>query len=346
MVFALFLIFVVGLVAAIYYYHLQAGLNQTPSSTGTGTSPNTLTTTLTGNEVSGPTSTSSWTTSSSTTINSPVNEVETIDEQLPKIMDPNYVGWRGTESLVKPFSKYMAALTGADGFTGDFFWPFVSSENPLEELSSMDDIAIVVATIDNITRVQVKGVYAYVIYEVKINRVVKNASIPYTLLHNIEECSKSKLNESCEILSSELEAMRSYLALIKEDGILEVRLTAFISKDAIGKKNLTIKDVATPFPLLNPGNKYLLFLQITATGVRVYYDFVWGPYAYLIKDDKVYSLNYIEYPVELEPIEFFEDDNISWEWGSYTYSELRQLAIQKLKAYAIPSDDFIKSLLD
>ncbi len=315
-VFVLALIIVVGLVSMVYYYNLEARLNQTPSSTGS-TFTNTVSTTTVGNEISGQSSTSSWSTPSSTTINSPVNEneVETTDNQLLKITDPNYVGWKGTESLIKPYSKYVVTLMGTNGFTGDFFWPFVSSENPLKELLSMDDIAVIIASIDNITGVQVENVYAYVVYGVKIERAIKNASIPNA-------------------------------SLIKEGSILEVKLTAFISKDAIGKKNLTISDVATPFPLLNPGNTYLLFLQITTTGVRVYYDFVWGPYAYLIRDNKVYSLNYIEYPVELEPIDFFEDENISWEWGSYTYSELRQLAIQKLKAYAIPLNDFNKSLLN
>ncbi len=315
-VFVFVLIIVVGLVGMIYCYNLEAGLNQTPSSTGS-TFTNTVSTTTVGNEISGQGSTSSWSTPSSTTINSPVNEneVETTDNQSLKITDPNYAGWKGMEGLIKPYSKYVVTLMGTNGFTGDFFWPFVSSENPLKELLSVDDIALVRASINNITGVQLENVYAYVVYEVKIDRVIKNASIPNT-------------------------------SLIKEGNLLEVKLTAFISKDAIKKKNLTIKDVATPFPLLNPGNTYLLFLQITPAGVRVYYDFVWGPYAYIITDNKVYSLNYIEYPVELEPIEFFEDDNISWEWGTYTYSELRQLAIQKLEAYAVPLDDFIRNILN
>ena len=268
---------------------------------------------------------------------------ETVGDQLPMILDNNYAGWKGVESFIKPFSRYMETLTEA-GFIGDFFWSFVSSENPLKELASRDDIAVIIATIENIAGIQVEDAYAYVIYEIKIIHVIKNASISDTVSYNIGECSKS--GELCEITSNEPGAMRRCSAQIREGHILEVSLTAFISKDAIGKRNLTIKDVASPFPLLNPGNEYLLFLQLATTGIRVYYDFVWGPYTYLVRDGKVYSLNYVEYPVELDPTEFFEDENISWEWGTYSYHDLRRIADQKLKAYAVPSEDFIKNVLD
>jgi len=149
----------------------------------------------------------------------------------------------------------------------------------------------------------------------------------------------------CGNITEQLNAKRMYAEQIEENITPKVSLLAFISKDAITKENLTIEDVASPFPLLDPGNEYVLFLLVAHTGVSVYHDFVWGLYAYLVKDGKVYSMNYIEYPVKLDPVEFFEDESINWKWGSYTYCELRQIAIQKLKACAVQLEDFIENVL-
>ncbi len=92
-------------------------------------------------------------------------------------------------------------------------------------------------------------------------------------------------------------------------------MRAFIAKDSINKTNLTIEDVASPFPLLEPGNQYLVFIKPEPNGIQVYYDFIWGPWAYLIQDGKVYSLNNVKPPdnVILDPTKFFKSPYIHWE---------------------------------
>lgn len=139
-------------------------------STALNTLQNTTTTPLTTVE-NGKSKSSSliWITSTITTTDSQGGQKEVAEVQ--KIVNNNYAGWKGTESLVKPYSSYMALFIG-QGVTADFFWPFVSSENPLKELASRDDIAIVLATIERIVEVRrggSMGQYAVVVYEIKIS---------------------------------------------------------------------------------------------------------------------------------------------------------------------------------
>ena len=229
------------------------------------------------------------------------------------IEDPNYAGWRGCESLVKPISKYMARMKGLDSsaIVMDVYWPLEGVEDPLSYVAGMDGITVIVGSVEEIRNVTVddKG-YAYVVYSVRVADVVKGD-------------------------------------LVGEGDLVDVYVLAYLASDAMNKTTgLTIEDVASPFPLLNPGNEYVLFLRETSDGrIMVYQDFVWGHYAYLVVDGRVYSLNYISYPVELRPEEFFTGEMINWMNPSHDYSALREEALSKLSVYGESLDDFIQDIL-
>jgi len=57
----------------------------------------------------------------------------------------------------------------------------------------------------------------------------------------------------------------------------------------------------------------------------------------------VYSLNYIGYPILLDPVKFFNDQGIYW-WNNKSYIELRQEALAKLSIYGEEVNTFLLNI--
>ena len=118
--------------------------------------------------------------------------------------------------------------------------------------------------------------------------------------------------------------------MIREGNTIELLVSAFIAEGSVSKTALTTSDIASPFPLLEPGYQHLVSPEPQPFGITVHGDYAWGPWAYLILDGKAYSLNYVKPPanVSLDPAELFKTPYIRRR--HYPYEKLREIAIQKL----------------
>ncbi len=252
-----------------------------------------------------------------------------------------YSGWKGVESMVTPLDEYVKTVNGAAILFSDLRWPQANSQNPFQDLVDRG-VGVAIVTITSIKNVhRYHDISAYVVYNVRIDKVVVKPVNPITIPPEVE-CIKSP--ELCELAKNQSKVINNLISTIKEGSTIELSVRAFIAKDSINKTNLTIKDIASPFPLLEPEHQYLVFLKPELDGIHVYYDFVWGPWAYLIQDGKVYSLNYIRPPtnVSLDPTKLFKSPYIHWK--PYPYEKLREIATQKLSVNGEPLENFISEI--
>jgi hypothetical protein len=228
--------------------------------------------------------------------------------------------------MVTPLDKYVKSLSGSSGYSGDLIWPLADSRNPFRDLLDRGT-GVVTVRILSVSKVYRHNVYVYVVYNARINHVIIE---PHNTVELPSKGTCIKDPNICELAKRQYEAVSNLKSLIKENNTIKLAVPAFIARDSSDKSNLTIEDVATPFPLLEPGYSYLVFLDLTPNGIRVHYDYVWGPWAYLVLERKVYSLNYVKPPsnVSLDPSKPFDSPSIHWQ--PYPYSQLRKIAIQKL----------------
>jgi len=252
-----------------------------------------------------------------------------------------YSGWKGVESMVTPLDEYVKTVNGAAILFSDLQWPQADSQNPFRDLVDRG-VGVAIVTITSIKNVhRYHDISAYVVYNARIDEVVVKPVNTITIPPEVE-CIKSP--ELCELAKNQSRVIDNLISTIKEGSTIELSVRAFIAKDSINKTNLTIKDIASPFPLLEPGPQYLVFLKPELDGIHVYYDFIWGPWAYLIQDGKVYSFNYIKPPanVGLDPSKLFKSPYIHWK--PYPYEKLREIATQKLSVNGEPLENFIPEI--
>jgi len=254
-----------------------------------------------------------------------------------------YSGWRGVEAMVTPLDEYIRSIRGASVFfTADLIWPYADSKNPFRDLLTDRGVGVALVTILSVDRVERRDIYAYVVYKARIDRVIvkpqNNVELPPEKV-----CTKDP--ELCDLGRRQREIIDNLISMIESSNVIELKVAAFIARESIGKTNLSISDVATPFPLPEPGYQYLVFLDPELDGIRIHYDYVWGPWAYLVLDGRVYSLNYVKPPanVSLDPAKLFKSPYIYWE--SYPYEQLRNAAIQKLSVNGEQLENFINKIL-
>jgi hypothetical protein len=249
-----------------------------------------------------------------------------------------YSGWKGVESMITPLDEYAKTVNEATISFSDLLWPYANSQNPFRDLVNRG-IDVVIVTITSIKNIRhYSDIFVYVVYNARIDKIIvkpnNTIAIPPQAV-----CIKSP--ELCELARNQSRIIDNLISTIREGNTIELSVRAFIAKDSINKTNLTISDIASPFPLLEPGNQYLVFVRPELDGIHVYYDFVWGPWAYLIQDGKVYSLNYIKPSanISLDPTKLFKSPYIHWK--PYPYEKLREIAIQKLSVNGESLEDFI-----
>ncbi len=254
-----------------------------------------------------------------------------------------YSGWKGVESMATPLDNYIKSMNGnnSDIYFSYFVWPLANSDNPFKDIieNGTGVVIITVLSIDNVTK---SGIRADVVYQVKINKIIVDPQNTIEIPPQ-ELCIKDPT--VCELAQNQYQLINSLLSEIKENNTIKLKVTAFISENASNKTNLTIHDVASPFPLLEPGYEYIVFLDVELDGIYVHYDYVWGPWAYLIMDGQVFSLNTIKPPsnITLNPTELFQSPTIYWR--PYTYDQLREIAIEKLSVYGESVENFVSMLL-
>ena len=239
--------------------------------------------------------------------------------------------------MITPLDEYVETVTGSDIYYGDFYWPLADSKRPFQEILEQGSGAVMV-TILSIDRVYRHGIYAYITYKAKIGKVIAK---PRNTVETPPQAVCAKDPASCDQARKQYDTISNLISRIREGNTIELIVPAFIARDAIGKSNLSIRDVATPFPLLEPGYQYIVFLDPELDGVHVHYDYVWGPWAYLVWEGRVYSLNYVRVPgnVSLEPSKLFSSPNIRW--APYPYNQLREAALRKLSASGVELNKFI-----
>ncbi|MEB3816776.1 MAG: hypothetical protein LRS46_02385 [Desulfurococcales archaeon] len=193
----------------------------------------------------------------------------------------------------------------------------------------------------SVDRVYRHDIHAYVVYKASIDKVIM---LPRNTIKLPPQEACAKTPTLCDTAKKQHEIINNLISTIKENNTIELIVPAFIAKEAVNKTNLTLDDVATPFPLLEPGYKYIVFLDAELDGIHVHYDLVWGPWAYLVLNGKVYSLNYVKPPdnVSLDPSELFKGSHIHWQ--PYPYDQLREIALQKLSANGESLEDFISKV--
>ena len=253
-----------------------------------------------------------------------------------------YSGWKGVESMITPLDEYVKNVNGAAILFSDLLWPQANSQNPFRDLVDRG-VGVAIVTITSIKNVhRYHDIFAYVVYNARIDKVVVKPVNPITIPPEVE-CIKSP--ELCELAENQSKVIDDLISMAREGNTVELSVRAFIAKDSINKTKLTIKDIASPFPLLEPGYQYLVFLKPELDGIHVYYDFVWGPWAYLIQGGKIYSLNCIKPPanVSLDPTKLFKSPYIHWK--PYPYEKLREIAIQKLSVNGEPLENFISEII-
>jgi len=250
-----------------------------------------------------------------------------------------YSGWRGVEAMITPLDEYIKSLVGAVPHS-DLMWPFADSQNPFHDLLN-SGAGVALVTILSVDRIQRYDIYVYVVYKTRVDQVI--AKPQNTIGLPPEECVKAP--ELCDLARRQREIIDSLISVIERNNVIEVIVPAFIARESIGKNNLSISDVATPFPLLEPGYQYLVFLDPELDGIHIYYDYVWGPWAYLVLDGRVYSLNYVKPPdnVSFDPVRLFVSPYTYWK--PYPYEQLRNIAIQKLSISGEQLENFINKIL-
>ena len=252
-----------------------------------------------------------------------------------------YSGWKGVESMITPLDEYIRTVSGAAISFSDLLWPYANSQNPFQD-SVNKGLGVVIVTITSVKKVyRHYDIFAYVVYDARIDKIIVKPNNTITILSQAI-CIKSP--ELCDLAENQSKIINNLISTIKEGNIIELIVHAFIAKDSINKTSLTISDVASPFSLLEPGYQYLVFLRPELDGIHVYYDYVWGPWAYLIQDGKVYSLNYVKPStnVSLDPTKLFKSSYIHWE--PYPYEKLREIAIQKLSVNGESLERFISKV--
>ncbi len=261
-----------------------------------------------------------------------------------QVYDENYMGWNGSNDLLIPFTKYV--LRDYRHVVIDMYWPLIYCNEGFSCISK-DNVVVYgeIVGIKNITKV-VNG-RVVIIYEVGVLDVISKPSISideikdkpcdYIVINNTRVCDVEYdiylRNKTIELLNN-----------ITEGKIIEVRVFAWLSKSVLNENTsvISIKEVASPFPLLNVGNEYIMFIKVNPDSIELLYDHVFGLYAYIVVNGSVYSLNFIDYPVEQDPIKFFSDPRVTWH--PYNYENLRQIALNNYGVYNLSINDF-KNLL-
>ncbi len=289
-----------------------------------------------------------------------------ITTTLSLIRDLNYMGWKGSESLIKPLSKYLAiAINASQTYVHlDLYWPLAQIvheyENPFKAILQHNNIVVVLGEIIGIEsiRLRERDMTVDIIYKVKIIDVLvefnKSKILEETTRTPPKECivfaNGSRYCIDYSTIMGRVEKILSCAEQLKKGGVIELQYPAWLSRNTMMRilmnrssvENITVQDIATPFPLPNIGNTYILFIRVTHKGFRILYDYVWGPYAYIVLNNSVYSLNYIDYPVELKPEEFFDGYNIYWR--PYSYEKLREIALEVFSVYGLTIQQFIDML--
>ncbi len=286
------------------------------------------------------------------------------------IIDENYAGWRGIEALGGSYGSYVSQIRQLIGVEAllhhDVYWPYEQVDDIFCELARREDLVVLVGRVLRVHSIEVTELTrisgeVIVKYDVIVERVVLNnpASIQSRPSDAVEREYEAAINilkyeleqglidqETYEKLLEKyrrgLEATLKYHELlriagesIRENAVVVLSVPAYVAIDSFNKvlegEALSITDIASPFPLLNPGNTYVLF--ISPMGERsgvIIYDLVYGLYAFYVKDQRVYSLDRIAHPVSLDPVRFYEDSQEIYWWNNRPYRELRSIALARL----------------
>jgi len=246
------------------------------------------------------------------------------------IEDKNYMGWKGTDEL-------------PNLFTPSVIWDLTTiwakatyGEVSLKTVVELSDVII----IGKVTGIKELSIEVSGDFEKYGMFVLEDHSLKYTVL--VEKVIKGNLTEN---------------------EYIEVIVDAYLSKNYFDyKNNITIqgKDlnpslVASLFPLLNVGNRYILFLWYfdehhnIQSPYRVFYDLTFGYFAYLITDDnKVYSLNNIKYPVRYDFASILDNHSvILWYPGAFGPYDLYGAIEQSKKTFGacgVSLDQFLSQL--
>ena len=252
-----------------------------------------------------------------------------------------YSGWKGVESMAIPLNEYIKSTSGPSIYSSDLLWPLANVENPFHDLLNKGT-GVVIVTILSVDRVYRYNIYAYVVYKARIDKVIVE---PQNTIELPSKTACVKDPALCNLTKRQHEVIKNLISTIKENSTIELIVPAFIAKESVNKANLTINDVSTPFWLLEPGYQYLLFLDPRLDGIHVHYDYVWGPWAYLVLDGRVYSLNHVKPPnnVSLDPSKLFKSPYIHWK--PYPYEQLREIAIHKLSVNGVRLENFILKIV-
>ncbi|OYT39316.1 MAG: hypothetical protein B6U89_04315 [Desulfurococcales archaeon ex4484_58] len=163
-------------------------------------------------------------------------------------------------------------------------------------------------------------------------------SKPYKCLVNIADAIVyGKVEDLLSINCSREQCQLTYLIKIINvfkgnitEEYIEVVVNAWPAREYLDNTSMIndLSMIAVPYPLIDIGFKYILFLKYVDEGKwYLLDDWVWGYYAYLVLDDQVYSLNLLNLSIKLEPEEIFDRENVAWWPKDYetlheTYTQL------------------------
>lgn len=248
-----------------------------------------------------------------------------------------YSSWKGVESMITPLDEYIKSIRGSSVYFSDLLWPLANAQNPFHDLLDRG-AGVVIVSVLSVKRVYRHNVYVYIVYEARVNQVIVK---PQNIIELPPQTACVKDPALCDLAKRQYEVINNLISMIRENNTIKLIVPAFITRESINKTNLTINDVATPFPLLEPGYQYLVFLNPRLDGIHVHYDYIWGLWAYLILDGRVYSLNYVKPPnnISLDPSKLFKSPYIHWK--PYPYEQLRKIALRRLSVNGEQLENFI-----
>ncbi len=268
-----------------------------------------------------------------------------------RIHDENYNGWKGTDQLLETFTAYKylgitGNLSGKPIIHMDLYWPLASCDNGFKCLLG-ENIVVIIGRVENITEIAVHKNYTVTLkYRVEVTRIIYKPTVDIPSYEgrmcDYIEYANGTLICDTQVAIQEKKTIKQLIDNITIGKEITLKMPAWLTKDAItsnNTKDVNICDVGSPFPLLDPGNTYVLFIRVDKNGYSILYDFVYGPYAYMVVDGRVYSLDYVDYPVKMDPEKFFNADGVYWYPDNY--EELRKMALERYSAHGIPLQDFI-----
>ncbi len=213
--------------------------------------------------------------------------------------------WRGSDHMPELFNP-----PNGSSYTIYDLWPNIGPhtcsyfyEYPYKCLANVSD-AVIRGKVEELTSIKCSGITCNLVYRVKVIDVYKGD--------------------------------------INNDYV-EIYVRAWPAREYLDNVSAIddLSEIAVPYPLIDVGYEYILFLQYIDGKLFLIDDWVWGYHAYLVLGDNVYSLNLINISIKLDPEEVFVRDNVAW-WPE-NYSKLHWIYTEVF-TYCGPLEDFLRAM--